>query len=773
MKVVIAPKKMHKSILRAMREGDPFFDVKLISKNELEKYYYSSVKKEAIAYLMKNYGLSYEASKMFISYLPYVQKGSNSKLLYLFSLKEDLEKHDFFEKYSFPINPYINIEADVIGYNEHDRELTDLLTKLNCKPNYIYNISKDIKRSFLYFEKVEEEAYFVLNSIANLLNNGVDISKIYIFSRDHIYDYYLKKYAPTFGYQLNIGSDDNYAYTGAFKEFSGLYSECRDVKIALEELKTLMGEDEIYQDLASLLEENIIEGFDYDEQYDYFFNVAKEKKLKDDRYDKAVEIISSPLYIKDSYIFVMGFTQGKYPRSGKDSEYLNYEEVHLLGRNNAKDETKIDEQELMNFFYSENEFYFSYSKKSVKGNYFSSPLVRKLNMKEKKGEVDQNYYSKEVLSYIYAGLKDLENFYKERKDDFYRIRDVISIDYNNYDNAYKPRANVYNKNSKLVLSTSQIDLYYKCPFHYYLSKIIKLDEFDETRATRLGNVAHHMFEHQRDEDFNFDREFEQEISQYQFENVEKLLLTTKLKEQIKTAVESNRLREKYYKNPEIYNELELTYNLDDKTKIIGKIDNLVTLDNKYFICIDYKTGSASSTKFSDDKLKYGVSTQLPTYTLLTSEDERFEGLEIIGIYLNHVISNELSIQKDEDSLIYDYLKLHGKSINDLDMFVYIDSTIADGKSSFVASININKSGALSSRGGGLVSSEQFEEYKTITEQLFKDAATSIRENDFEIRPIYFNDNDEACMYCPFKDICFRKVEQYKVIVKEEESGEEQ
>ena len=467
----------------------------------------------------------------------------------------------------------------------------------------------------------------------------------------------------------------------------------------------------------------------------------------------------------------MGFSQGLYPRSGKDSGFLTNHELDILNRNNVKRLTHLDADFLLDFFHSNNYFHFSFSSKSLKSHYFLSPLAKDLKLSEPiKPNVSKVFYSKDVINNIYTNLKDFEYFYRDKKEDLFRIRDVVPIKYNNYDNSYKYKVDAFNQDSYLRLSTTQLDLYSKCPFHYYLTYVIKLDEVEETSAMRLGIITHYIFEHMRDADFDFDKTYQEKLEEYELEPLEKLLLETTIKEQIQIAIEAIKEREKYYKNPKTYNEISLTYKIDNNTCIIGKVDNLVILDDKYFICVDYKTGSASSTKFSEDKLQYGISSQLPTYTLLTSGDDRFSDLKIAGVYLNHVISSSLTNKKNEDDLIYDYLKLHGKSLNDLNVFSYIDSTIADGKSNFIAAVKITKNNVLSSMSG-LASEEQFENYKTITEDLFKSLAVNIRNNDFKINPIFFNSQDEACMYCPFKDVCYRKSEQYREIVKQE-AGEE-
>ena len=264
---------------------------------------------------------------------------------------------------------------------------------------------------------------------------------------------------------------------------------------------------------------------------------------------------------------------------------------------------------------------------------------------------------------------------------------------------------------------------------------------------------------------DFDDEFDKQVAERAFKPIESFLLKNKLKDQIREACRSIKEREKHYYHPNIYNEYELNLKLDNKTLITGKIDNLVVLDNQFAVCIDYKTGGSSSN-FSPAKLKDGISTQLPTYILLVSGSEKFSDCQISGIYINHVLSDSISSHKDDDELIYDYLKLQGKTINDLSIVSKIDDTIADGVSSFIATVKLDKNQALDQRY--VISSNEFDEYRDTVKDLFYDAARKIRNNDFEISPLFSKEKDGACKYCDFKDICYVKAAQRRLPKEEED-----
>ena len=552
MKVIIAPKNIHLSLLTKIRKEDLFLDVKIYSKEDLRRYVYPLINEETLLYLLKNKGYSYEVSRGYLQDICYVTNDSdNPKKHFLYKLREELKKNDLL------IDPLDNDlrfdEAEIIGYPKEDFELVRYLDYLNIKYEYATN-SGSPSFNLYEFEKIEDEVYFVLNEIAALIDKGTSIKDIYIYRRNSVYDYYLNKFASSFGYQINLGSSESYYSTGGVKLFIKLYKENNDIDVSLEQLKEMMGDDPQYLDILDIVNNNRLEDVNSGIQLDYFINKFKETKVKNVRYDNAINVASGDLYIENKNVFVLGFAQGYYPKMYKDDHYLSDDELHSINRLNSKDKTRIDESSLLELFKSNNTFYFSFSKRNKDGECYLSPIVKKIKLVESKPIIRDEFYSREVLKLIYANLKDLENFYRERGEEYYKIRDVISIDYNSYSNTYTYKAKVYDSNSKIELSTSSLDLYSRCPFQYYLSKVVKLDDFETTYALSLGNLTHDLIERCRDENFDFDKEFDTKVALIELKPSERYILTHNVKNQIKEAIKAIKKREEYYTNPHVYNE---------------------------------------------------------------------------------------------------------------------------------------------------------------------------------------------------------------------------
>ncbi len=767
MKYVLAPHSYHLSLLTYLRKDDPFLDLKLFSKEELNKYVHYSVSEEALIYLIKKYHYTYEEAKAYIEDLVYVNEGTDNKTKFLLSLKNELLDNNLLIA---PIGfTKKSDEIDIYGYSDQDSELLFILKSLGLTPNYISNNAINKEETINYFERIEEETYFVLNEIAALLDKGISIKDIYILNRNKEYNYYLNKFAPRFGYKLNINSGANFYSLGAVKEFLKIYKSSSDLAESLEALKELLKDDPLYLDIEGIVRDSSISEFSFEEQLDYLVNKFKEKEVPIKKFDNAVKVINNPTFLMGKYVFVIGFAQGVYPRSYKDDRFLNNFELSSINRLNAKDKTKLDDSQLNVFFNSDNSFVFTFSNHSLTSNYYPSPIAKRREMTEAKPKLADFFYSDDVIKLIYSDLKDLNHFYKEEPENYKKLNGVVDVNYNSYSNSYQYKARVFDHSSKIKLSTSSLELCSICPFKYYLDRVLKVDEDDETYFIDVGNLAHHLFEHMREENFDFDRDFDENTKDLTLKPSQKYILNHNIRGQIKTAIDAIKKREHYYLNPTIYNELRVKYNIDNNTFIDGVIDNLVTIDKTHFICVDYKTGN---TKFDDSKLKYGLSTQLPTYSLLVSSDERFKDLSIAGLYINNVLTTKIQIEQKEDELIPSYLKLNGKTIADLDTAIKLDSTLGDSKSSFINGLTVKKDGCSLRDSSSLVSKETFDEYKTITLNLFKEMNNNLRNNNFDIHPYYKNERDNGCQYCPYKDICYVRKDQFKLIDQEDKEDDE-
>ena len=762
-KIVLAPYVMHQNLLKFYRKDNPFFDVKLMTREELIGQEYGQYKGDVIKYIMKKYAFSYDNCLALMSFIPLLNKNINGFL----DIKNDLLNQGFINKNEYLNQSLKNSEIDVYGYSEKDIELKNILDKYGIKFEFIKNKKKNMDSQVTNYETVFNECFYTLNKVAELINNGVDINKIYIFAQNSQYNYFFDKFAPSFGYQVESSDEENYFSTSLASLFLTEYKESESYENAKQQLDTC--EDEVVRnEFLSIIEECYDPDLPFELQFDYFVGELKSHKKAKAFHKNVVRIIKQPIFENNAHIFVVGFAQKEFPRSFKDNKIISDVQRREMGLNSSLEEIIINKDVFLDFFNSDNRFYFSYPDRSISEKYFPSPWIKELDLKEVKETFPVKVYSRDMVDFFYAKALDLEALYSEVSDDYFALAKVSKIPYGEYDNSYV-RVNALNHEMRISHSYSKIKTYFECPFKYYLSNILKLDEFEGNFYTKTGNLAHKMFEKCFENDFEFNKEFEAEMIKQKYEP-EEIPIVENLKNQIKKAVDAVLLHKKYMTNPHFLLEKQASFNLGKHSSVYGIIDKSIIVDNQYLVVVDYKTGSET---FNPNYLEEGFSLQLPTYCLLAKNDDELKKYQIIGVFINNVINSKQSEDKKEDELIPSYLRLNGKIVADLDIIEKFDSTIDEDKASsqFIKSVSLKK-GTTELKGKGVASKNEIDGYSEIALRKLLEADTNIRNNVFTINPLNIKNTEDACKNCSFRDICFVRPHQIKYVISEKDTDKE-
>ena len=770
--LIIAPRNMHLDIINYYRKDNPFFDIKVVDKSDLIEASSYSCSNEAIIFMMKRYKYSYDEAETYLSFIKTDFVPNNDKLSILKTLQEELIKEGVLYKSDVYRLLYEHKSATVIGYNKDDIELKHLSNLLDMKLDYFSYPNELQVKSFNKFARLEDEVYFVLNEIAHDIDLGTNINDIYIFNRNEEYVYYLKIFASLFGFNINFSNDYSFNKTGVYSEFKKLYEESHDLDDTLEKLKDICKEDDIYSQFVDVINKNRIDGLEYEIQSIYLDKKLSSSYVENNRYVSAVNIISEPTLLKNKKVYVLGFSQGQFPKSQKDDSYLDDNELVYLSKLTSKLKTRFDQENILNFFKLDNEYVLSFSEKSLgSGRMFISPIAEFVDVKINVNPFMNYFYSREALKFIACNLKDLNVIYKQTSPLFLATKELVDKEHNSYDNSFNG-AKVKTKDSFLKLSTSRLDDFYNCPFKYYLANILKIDPFEATNESIFGNIVHTLLEKALlDDTYDVSENYDKLVNESNVSDDTKVLWSLALKDQIIDMVTYVKRHNKYMKNAKIELEKNIDVYLDKNTLLTGRIDKLITLDNKYLVMIDYKTGTSGN--FEERFLKDGLSTQLPTYALLAKES-KYKDLTVSGLYINHVFSKD-EVELKEKKLIPDYLRLSGRTLSDYNAFFALDSTIADGSSSFVTGI-VSKNDVICAPHSkdSVVSKDKIKEYIDIAKDKYKEAANLIRTNQFIINPVdKGGERNRACTYCSYKDICYVREKQIKHLVseKEEEDSE--
>lgn len=760
---ILAPYAMHKNLLDFFRQTDSFADVKIIDKRDFLASIFGEISPKAVKEIMISEKVSDDVAIKIVQLLPFIEKDfSLNKLKYLLQIKEKMDSLGLIKKDSYLSELFKGNNVEVYGYSTLDKELINPLTSLNCRINVHSRQSVKSGQVLNQYSTIYEEVLSCLNNISSLLDMGIISKDIYVYCSDTNYLYYFNRFQNDFHFRVNTPSFRNLYSQNFVCDFLKDYRKNKDLKKASENINQMAISEEYKTLLSDIVNEVCDERFSFETQYQYLISSLKNRLIPDDIYHPSINFISEPIMVKNAHVFVLGFREGLFPVSYKDSDYLTDQEKSIISLNTSLEKGKISSQTLTSFFAQDNHYYFSYSERYGANHYYPSPFAKIWDMELVEARLPEIYYSKTYAEMTLATLCDLNKLYKETNEDFFALKEIISIPYDSYNNDFTG-VKVFDGLMPLKHSYSKMKTYYACPFQYYVFFGLKLDPFSGNFSSALGTLAHHIFQDMYLDHFDFEKSYQAALknSDYQFTE-EELVLLMQLKTDIKVAVEAIQLHNSKMSKTEIFTEKFLSIPLNQNTTVEGIIDKIVITDNQYMFLLDYKTGKET---FTPGLVELGSSFQLPTYALLTSQSPQFEEYLLSGLFIHHVIPDSIGREEKEGALIPNYLKLDGYVIDDINIIHSFDDTfgVPGEESSFIKSLRLTKNNQFY-KYSHVQTKEYFKSLSDSALQLFIEGNSKIRQNLFPVRP-QFLDVEGPCKRCPFKDICYVKYEQ-KVFPKE-------
>ena len=762
-KIVIAPYVFHKGLISFYQQKDPFYDVKLISKEDIFSELFGQIGTEEIAHLLMDEEVDINKIKQMHRYIPFANNDSNNpKVHFLYKYNKELKDKGFLKENPYFSNLLNGKEIEIIGYSKDDEELNNVLKRLGFSYKFNYEFDKYNRHTVIKYKNLLLETLDLLNNIADQIKKGKNPNNIYVYTNNKDILSYLRQFHNSFNIPINFSDSISFSDTNNGKSLIKFIDTSNNIDEVKDWIINEINND-FKDDLLRLVKDSEYDFLSYSKQKELLKYLIEGFKIRPERYDPAIKVISKPIYIENAVIFVPGFVQGAFPTVYKDNEYIADKEKEILGLNNSKTMTKISYWENMTFFDSNNEFFFSYSKEHLTNSYSVSPILTFLNYKQEENKLPEVFYSEDYRVFLQTIYFDLFYIFKEKTSEYESLKG-FKINYKDYDNSFTNVAH-FNSESELVHSYTSVSQYYECPFKYYLNNVLKVKKKDYGLAATIGNICHKIFEHMYDKDFDFDQSFEEYKTKYQLNALE-ILLIDAIKEQVRKAVQVFLLHRYQYMAPSyVMNEYTPVVNLDEHTKLEGRIDAAYILNNEYVAIIDYKSGDKDKISLTD--IDYGMCLQLPIYAYLSRNDKKLNKYKIGGLYQQKFIERKYSYEIKEDAMFKSILKLDGFSNADFDYLEKFDFTFKDNATSqFVNSLSKKNDGSLK-KSSKLLSEEELENLANKAENLVKEANRKIRDNVFDIFPLKKGSSINACEYCENKDICFVKSHQFNVIEKEE------
>jgi len=765
--IIVCENNYKKYILKELNKHKCFLNVKFFSKKDFINNYLFRYNEKAISYLVNKYQIKVNIAKMYLENIYYVdnKKYKSPKLNKLVSIKNELIENKLLI-FNDNFKNYIKrFRILVIGYPYLNNAELNIFDAVNAR---IINDYKNYGINKVYeFETIEEEINFVCKKICKLINDGIDINRIKLAGVTSDYYNDLERIFKFYNIPIKIGDGESLYSNIIVQKFLKNYSN--DLKESIELIK----------DENSEIVKKII---DICNKYSYESNKEKVKlliiddfkniKINNFQLKNYIELVDINNPFQDEYVFLMGFNVGNIPKTLKDEDYITDDIKGELNLELISYVNKKYKEYTINKINSIKNLIITYKKKSSKQEFYPSSLISDLGL-EIINENDNVYesYSKLNDKIIFAKMEDNYIKYGNITDDYFVYKNSLgNISYNTFDNKFKG----IDKNDlkeyikgKLTLSYTSLNNFNKCAFRYYLANILKLDKYEESFEAFIGSIFHDVLE----KCFIYNLNVTDEVNNYikdhnKVLSIKERFFVNKVINDINYVIDVLKEQNKHISMDKMLYEKNIVI---DKSRdgvnveFIGFVDKILYKENgnnTLVSIIDYKTG------FIDIELKYvpyGLSLQLPIYLYLVKNSNLFVNPKFVGFYLQYILDKDITrtLNKSYDSQKKDNLKLMGYSLSDADYLGKFDDTF--NNSEIIKGMKTKADGNFSSYSK-VLNEEQIDKLIDLTEKNIDGAISDILNAKFDINPKkigYFN--DVGCKYCKFRDLCFRKEENYKIL----------
>ena len=741
--LIICPNEEKLKILEKLEKEDKLYNLKFMTKKEYFDNYFFAYKDNALLYLMKKYHYKVDVCKVYLKYLYVIDEDKiyqNKKLSFLQSIKKELKENGFLE-YNPSFKDYIKDKKILLlNYPKldlYERQALDIEK---------FPLPQEKELTVTEYKTMEEEVNGVAIKILKLLKANVNINKIflanvskdYLYTIDRIFTYY----------KIPINLEIKYPIFGT-----------KVVKDYLKEEKLdLENNNKITKKLVSILNSLIDLKDDSKEYKSLLISKIKSASIPSEEYKDAVQIknLENEEFMDDEYVFVLGLNQDNLPKLEKDTDYISDKDKKEVELYTTDEKNKQAKTALINIFYSIKNIYLSYKLQTPFQSMYPSSIIEEYKMKVISKEEDTYQYSN-LYNKLRLGSKlDTYNRYQEITPMLKALYTHYEIPYQTYDNSFKGiNKNTYLENLPfpLKLSYTSMNTYNECRFKYYINYVLKLNTFEDTFAAFIGSLYHRILQLYKNKKFNFEEEYQKYLEKRELSLKEKVLLV-RLKKELLDLLDQEKKQDLIlgYIDELHEQKIEIPLKKDIEVIFTGTIDKIMyykKIEDTYFAIVDYKSGIIDTRI---EKMKYGLSMQLPVYLYLINYSHVFDNPIFTGIYYQNILFNYPSFDKKTlEEIKKDRIKLQGYSTDDLSILEKFDPTYEN--SEVIKSMKYTEKGFY--HYAKVLNDKEVYDMILYTKKQIEKTMNEILDGNFTINPKVYDGKNISCEFCNFKDICYK------------------
>lgn len=782
--ILVIPNNLRDKILNYINKNKILKDIKIQTFNDIKINLLYDYNNKTIYYLMNKYNLSYSQAKKYLNDIYYLDKNdySEDKLKYLLEIKKYLEQNNLLIKNNlFTDLLKSKNKLYVYGYSYINKFNNYLL---NLCSNYIdikiintneYNYSHQVYE----FKNMNDEITYIAESIMDLYKKGIDLNKIYIANYSDEYYFTIKRIFKSYGIPYYIKNETSLYETSIGSYFLDNLDNTKEKilnKIKLKyNIDTNKDNEIIYNQILDL-----INSYYWIDDLSSCKNLITEEMkhttISSIHYTHEVHTtnIIDNMFDDDEYVFLIGFNLSYIPKFKKDEDYLS-DDLHLDNKDNTNEYNRKQKEIYTKSIKNIKNLIITYKLSSPFNIYSPSILINENNY-EVINEINKpSKYNDDLNKLEFAREIDYLIKFNENNNNLSILNNSYDINYKSYDNKF---TNIDNNklidliNNKIKFSYSNIKNYYQCPFSFYLNYILKIGTYEQNFGGFVGSLFHYILENclnntSLDIDDTYDNYIKDNQDKCELHNKEYFFLDI-LKPNMHFVIDTIREQYAHMNSNHIDDtEKEIILPIERKINTIlkGYVDKIIYIDNKAII-VDYKTNGES---FNMDLLKYGLSLQLPIYLYLLNDKEK--NIEILGLYIQHIL--DLNINYDPKS---DYIDNKKKNMK-LDGITFTSNDISLFDDTYEKSVNIlglgKKKDGQYLNNKHIIDIKTRDDIKNTAKSLIDKAIDSVSDGNFEIHPLKIDKEQvDACKFCQYKDICYRKYKDFNIQEIEESDKDE-
>ncbi len=711
-----------------------------------------------------NYGISYDLANRIKKYFDYISTSKtyvSKKLTNLKKIKEMLLGAEIIKEFNFikyQDMPVASINKMPIPGLFNSENIVRISTSETSDNQVKLFIAKDL----------ESSCYSVFEKTVDLLETGIDISKIVIMNSSLEDDFHLQKLFNDASIPIHFNKNNKLNTYPEVIELLKIYKQF-GFDPAKKYLSNLIKDESDSILIKPML--SIFNAFKNQDFLDYpalLINLINNKSIKPVKYTNCVNVYNYKdiVYEEEAYYLFMNYSDKTLPKTTHFSGYLTSEELVEIDYLSESEYNVYLENQDINFLNKILNLTLFFSEKAETKNRIAKlDLTRKIIQIEYEYQIKKDTYLNSLNQLEYSKTKyDYENFFLKQ------------VNYTNLYNRYNKSVKEYKHEYSGILKTdlnyllakrnsltgAKVEAFNLCQFQFLLKYILKLESFETNISLYLGNLSHKVLEEYiKTPDLDYCKLIDDFPGFPEEEVYKEEIFKLAIKKEMKILLPII----KEFDDITMFNDIktELKFNIPFKHNkaynITGTIDKVMIYQNSknvnYIALIDYKL---SDKDFDMERFEKKLQLQLPVY-LYAYKNINDSKIVPAGFYYQ---STSLGRYYNEPNVFMKKYQLKGLSLADKDILDKLNPGYE-----LLKGIAVKQDGNFNKNAEKRVmSSKGFDNIYNQVELSFLDMINKLELGSFRINPLpaYGKRSDSiSCEYCTFASICYNKNKNLGVI----------